>query len=153
MKLSKMTKEELIQYAQSRGYSLKETMSKEKMIAALDALEDGIKKKAQSINEKSTERYCKKKKDTTVKVKFQNLDNPGADEAFTLDANAKPPYRFHLFDGETYELPIGVINHLNSLVIPTFPKRIIDPETGALRTEKAFKNKFACIPVKLKSVG
>lgn len=98
--------------------------------------------------------------DPVVRVRFQNLEDP------TAEGRPSPPvsfvygrYQFResrrpedgpdtaLRDGNTYNLPMSVVNHLNNLKVPIYGQ-IIDPVTKALKTfVSGHKSRFACIPV------
>lgn len=95
-----------------------------------------------------------KKGDKCLQVRFTNNESPKADIDFTLQdplKDEKPSTwrRWHLLDGETYKLPLHVIEHLNGLKVPE-SKYDIDPSTGQLtHISTTMRHRFSCIPVNL----
>jgi len=103
-----------------------------------------------------------KKGEKTIEVKFVNNEFPKADLQFTIIEGGKPPdkktgkpavkgkpRRWHLRDGETYTLPMHVVEHINSLVVEESEYEV-DEHTGQGRTIRTYKrNRFTCIPVNM----
>lgn len=100
--------------------------------------------------------------DPVVRVRFQNIeDPPGA-------GKPSPPLSFvfgryvfkesrseedgpdtALRHGQEYNLPLSVVNHLNSLKTPVYG-HTIDPVTKALMSIiTGHNNRFSCVPVNM----
>jgi hypothetical protein len=81
-----------------------------------------------------------------LRCTFVNMETKGLDLAFTYEG-----LRFHLEDGKEYELPISVVEHLNSLKVPV--KRYkTDPASGQLKPETEVSQmlqRFSVIPKSL----
>lgn len=148
-KLKQMTKEQLIDYAAHKGYRLNADMTVEKMRDAISKTEQAELSQAKTETERSAARYAKAHGDSLMAVKFTNMQDPGADIEFTLDATKPQPYRFHLYDGQTYKLPSGVIDHINSTTYPTSQK-LQDSGTGEIKTRTVQRNRASCIPVSVR---
>lgn len=148
-KLKQMNKEQLIDYAAKKGYRLDPGMNVEKMRDAVQKTEKAELNQAKTETEKSAARYAKAHSDSLMLVKFTNMQDPGADIQFTLDATRAQPFKFHLYDGQTYRLPSGVIDHINSTTYPT-SQNIQDPGSGQVRTRTVQRNRASCIPVSVK---
>jgi len=73
----------------------------------------GMKRSEIIKHVKETTKVDIPKKDTIVKVRFQNSENPKGDVPFTYEGIG-----YHLYDGRTYDLPKSVVNHLNNLTYP-----------------------------------
>lgn len=106
--------------------------------------------------------------DPVVRVKFQNIEDPpvpgrpsppfeftyqtakGIILSFKVSRNEENPDTA-LRHGETYELPLSVVNHLNSVQTPVYGQRhISDPVTGSFKIVNyiaTYRNRFACTPV------
>jgi hypothetical protein len=97
--------------------------------------------------------------DPTVRVRFQNIEDPPA------AGRPSPPLSFtynqYIFKesrtegetdtalrhGEEYDLPLSVVNHLNTLKVPVYGHKI-DPVTRALKSYVVTEqNRFSCVPV------
>jgi len=158
MSLEKMTKEQLIKYAAQKGFALDAKLGKEEMVRLIKEAEEKVKAEQINSTEKTVKRWCKKQNDTTMTIKFQNLDSPGAMHSFTLDIGGRKKtkkgikvtsdrYSFCLYDGEIYDLPLKIIEHLNNL--QTRHDTVLrDPKTGFPRHKKGYKSRFACMPLK-----
>lgn len=96
-------------------------------------------KTAEEIPEKVK---AKKKAEPTMRVKFMN--NEGGTTApldFVYQGKA-----YHLAPGKEYDLPLDVVNHLNSLSYPIYEDR--EDEHGNMRSVKVgTMNRFTCHPV------
>lgn len=106
--------------------------------------------------------------DPMVRVKFQNIEDP------PVPGRPSPPFEFiyqtpkgvilsfrvsrseekpdtALRHGETYELPLSVVNHLNSVQSPVYgQKHLADPITGSFKIVNyiaGYRNRFACTSV------
>lgn len=67
------------------------------------------KKKASEIVEAE-----RKKDEKVVKGIFKNLESPGGDVTFAYRGYKGEPIRvYHLIDGESYNIPLGVAKHIN----------------------------------------
>ena len=83
-----------------------------------------------------------------LRIRFSNLETPGARLDFTLQGN-----RYHLEDGKEYDLPISVIEHLNGLRIPD-PQYEEDPETGQIVHKRdRVKHRFNCQILDLRNLA
>ena len=85
--------------------------------------------------------------ETKLKCTFVNLETKGANLEFVFEGN-----RYRLDDGQEYDLPISVIEHLNSLKVPVM-KYKIDPTTGMLKPETEVKQmlqRFSVTPISLR---
>jgi hypothetical protein len=99
--------------------------------------------------------------DPTVKVTFQNIEDPPS------ASRPSPPLSFtygrYIFkesreegepdtalrDGHTYDLPMSVVQHLNSLKVPVYGHEV-DPVTKALKTViRGYQRRFSCVPAEL----
>ena len=105
--------------------------------------------------------------DPLVIVKFQNIEDPPS------PGRPSPPFEFSyqvpsgqilsfrvsraeekpdtaLRHGETYKLPLSVVNHINNLQVPIYAqKQIPDPLTGAVKIVTyiaGYRNRFSCVP-------
>lgn len=119
---------------------------------------DQLKKERQRIIKKSVE--DQKLIDPTIKVRFQNLEDP------PVPGRPSPPLSFvygryvfresrseesgpdtALRHGQEYNLPLSVINHLNSLKVPEYGHQI-DPNTKAVMSVvTGHRNRFSCVPI------
>ena len=87
----------------------------------------------------------KTEKPKTVKIRFQNSENPGGDVPFTYDGES-----FHLYDGMTYDLSVGVVNHLNNLTYPIKKWVRKNPEDEhAILKEVGKTHRFNCIVIEI----
>lgn len=88
-----------------------------------------------------------KRNEKTIQVKFIHNEFPGADLEFTFDGR-----RWHLQDGKVYKLPLHVIEHLNTLVVPE-SHYDIDPQTGQLtQVTRILRHRFTCQPINLHQI-
>lgn len=78
-----------------------------------------------------------------IRAKFVNNETPGVPIKFNFQGRNFGQFE----DGEEYHIPIKVMNHLNSLAVPTM--RITpDPETKQLVSSPVGKrNRFSVLPV------
>ena len=84
----------------------------------------------------------KKKKRKLVRVKFINNEDPKQILQCTINGEY-----YELRNGQEYDLPIDVINHLNSVAIPIY-EYVKDEEAGQMVSEKVGeRNRFSCVPV------
>ena len=81
-------------------------------------------------------------KERTVKVEFKNLEFKGADLSFDYEG-----VHYDLVDSENYNLPVSVVNHLNSLHVKE-PQSEEGPN-GERAVKVIKRNRFSCIPVEL----
>lgn len=78
-----------------------------------------------------------------VKIRFQNIENPGCN----LEFNYQGVEGYNLFDGCEYNIPKVVANHVNNLAKPKYEWQT-DPETNLPKCVVIGKeNRFSCIPV------
>jgi len=89
MNLQVMSRQQLIDYAAKKGFVLDPKYDKAKMIELIKGTEQKVKSEAITATEKTIAKWCRKKKDTTMTVRFQNLDSPGAEHEFTLSEGTK----------------------------------------------------------------
>lgn len=100
--------------------------------------------------------------DPVVRVRFQNIEDPPA------AGKPSPPLSFvfgryvfkesrseedgpdtALRHGKEYDLPLSVVNHLNSLKVPVYG-HTPDPNTKALMSIiTGYNNRFSCVPVNM----
>lgn len=111
--------------------------------------------------------------DPLIKVEFQNIEDPPTpgspsppfEFTFQLPSNQIISFRVSrseeiqdtaLRHGETYELPLSVVNHLNEVRSPVYGQKIIpDPVTGAQKIINyivTYRKRFACVPIDMGSV-
>ncbi len=139
-----MTKDQIKEYLEDNGYNVDQSLNKDKLVEAAVKFESENRDSAASSNTEYAEKQSKDTEDEILKVKFMNVENPGGDLEFTLQAGK---YKYHLYDGQVYDLPKKVVNHLNSLQVP-FTQPVIDANTGEQRgVRKSWRNRFTCIPV------
>ena len=55
------------------------------------------------------------RREQRIRVRFQNIEMPGVTLQFTFRGE-----QFELADGHVYDLPMSVVNHLNSLTTPVY---------------------------------
>lgn len=78
-------------------------------IAAVEVKKEEIKKRKDNIE------YLREKDREKVKGVFRYFESPGATLSFPFKKYKKDPVEiYHLIDGQTYELPLGVAKHLNN---------------------------------------
>jgi len=88
-----------------------------------------------------------KKNEKTIQVVFIHNEFPKADLEFTFDGR-----RWHLKDGKSYKLPLHVIEHLNSLVVPE-SHYDIDASTGQMTAiTRSLRHRFTCQPINLRAL-
>jgi hypothetical protein len=103
--------------------------------------------------------------DPTMKIRFQNIEDPpspGRPSPALSFVYGRYRYKESRSDeepdtalrhGETYDLPVSVIDHLNSLSVPVYG-HIQDPVTKALKTVvMGVRNRFSCTPVEAYSTS
>jgi len=79
----------------------------------------------------------------SLRVRFQNLEDEQAPLTFNVEGRNFGP----LIPGKEYELPSGVVGHLNSLTIPIYGLEK-DENTGQMVSRPVGRrNRFNCIPV------
>jgi len=97
--------------------------------------------------------------DPVVRVRFQNIEDPPS------PGRPSPPLNFtfnqHVYKesrradepdtalrhGEVYDLPLSVINHLNSLSVPVY-SNTTDPVTRSITSiVVGYTNRFACVSI------
>ena len=79
-----------------------------------------------------------------ARVKFMNVESPGVDIRFNFEGVNYGP----LEDGEIYELPEEVVDHLNSLSTPRMEYRP-DPATGQAKSVMTGRNhRFSLVPAR-----
>ncbi len=145
---AQMTKRQLIKYADERGYTIDEKLSKEKIREAVLIIYEDRAKQSQEISNKTGKRMATPD-DPLVRMKFLNLLSPGVDLEFNYDSGRglkkgqKSPY-YHFFHGKSYEVPYSVLEHLNELIVPD-NKVDVDEDTGQIRGRiEGTKNLFSC---------
>jgi len=100
-----------------------------------------------TIGGKSVRVNTIKRGEKTIQVIFIHNEFPKAGLEFTYDGR-----RWHLKDGLTYKLPLHVIEHLNSLVVPE-SHYDIDTKTGQLTAvTSTLRHRFTCQPVHLREI-
>ena len=103
------------------------------------------------------------KNEATLRVRFQNIEDPPAPGrpspalSFTFEGLVYKESRTEgepdtaLRHGEEYDLPLSVINHLNSVRMPVYSQREKrDPVTGAMKIINyisGYRNRFSLVPV------
>lgn len=91
-------------------------------------------------------------KEDTVKIRFTNHEDP------TTKDKESPLVKFNfngifyeVQDGKEYELPISVIEHLNSLAHPVYGWSDPDPVTGERKSAvRGNFHRFTCTPVNMR---
>jgi hypothetical protein len=142
-----MTKDEIKEYLTDAGYSVDDSLTKDKLVDAAVKFELSNRDTAAKTSGESAKKQSKDTGDRIINVRFQNIENPGCELEFTLEAGK---YKYRLYDGQVYELPVKVVEHLNSLQVP-FTQPVIDANTGEQRgIRKTMRNRFSCIPVNMK---
>lgn len=143
VKLSKMSKPKLLAYAEEQGWVIDSDLSKETVIDRIVEGEKNIRVEAAAQTDKTTKEKATKD-DPAVKCKFVNVESPGADVQFTYEKG-----RYHLYHNQICELPLSVMEHLNSLTVPDSHFEI-DPESQQVKgVVHGVKNRFAVMPVDL----
>jgi hypothetical protein len=86
------------------------------------------------------------KTDGKIEAVFTNLEFPGQDLTFSYGG-----VTFTLLDGKTHELPICVVEHLNSL---KYPKHKYDENapSGQQTVIEGSQNRFSVQPVNLRGL-
>lgn len=88
-----------------------------------------------------------KEEKKTRKIKFMNNEDPDVDLAFTYVSKDDVAENYHLYPGYEYELPAGVVKHLNNLAYPVY-KTEQDSNTGQIIHKQVGSfNRFSCHPV------
>ena len=100
-----------------------------------------------TVDGKSVRVNTIKRNEKTIQCIFIHNEFPRADLEFTFDNR-----RWHLKDGKTFKLPLHVIEHLNSLVVPE-SHYDIDASTGQMtHVTRSLRHRFTCQPVNLKAI-
>ncbi len=89
MQFKQMSKQQLIDYAASKGFALDEKLDKPRMIELIKEGEEKVKQEEGNRTENTIKKWCKTQKDELMTVRFQNLDSPGSDLEFTLSLGVK----------------------------------------------------------------
>jgi len=137
--LSRMTRPQLVEYAETLGFAVKPDLPIEELRDGLRQQIDAQNREADRVTADSVKEMVSVD-DPLLKVKFVNSETPGADVEFTFEG--KP---FHLRDGEIYMLPRSVIRHLNNdCVVPVY-ENFIEPTSGipSARPTGQTKNRFS----------
>ena len=93
-----------------------------------------------------TPKVAKKQRTRFQLVTFQNIEFPNADLMFSFTEQDRVLRRYHLYDGQTIELPQEIIDHLNGLVVPTYEYEV-DPTTKQVTSERrGVRNRFSVRP-------
>lgn len=113
-----------------------------------------LAKEKARVNKAMAERLKNLESEEKMRVRFQNIEFPGA----SLQFNFQSVKTYQLFDGKEYDLPLSVIDHLNSLAVPVY--KMYDPEEEKTHfnpepkdpSERivGVRNRFSIIPVSVK---
>ena len=112
---------------------------------------DKEEKAKQAAEKKRIDKYSKSRRaqieaEPKLRCTFVNMESKGLDLAFTFEG-----LRYHLEDGKEYDLPISVVEHLNSLKVPV--KRYkTDLATGYIKPETEVSQmlqRFSVVPKSL----
>ena len=88
-----------------------------------------------------------KRNEKKIECIFIHNEFPKASLEFTFDGR-----RWHFQDGKPYKMPLHVIEHLNSLVIPE-SHYDIDASTGQMTAvTRTLRHRFTCQPVNLRAI-
>jgi hypothetical protein len=147
--LQKMSKKQLIDFASEKyGLNVEEKLPKEEIHAAIMKARDAVVDFAKKETEESAKQAATTE-DPIVKIRFINLETPGAELEFNFDSGrgvtkGKKTPKYHLIDQETHNVPYSVYEHLNNLVVPD-SKYDVDPQTGMIRgVLNGKKRRFTC---------
>jgi len=106
----------------------------------------GVKVKRQGEELKKAKELCEnaRKEDAKlVKGIFKNLEAPGGDLEFTYRGHRGEPIRvYHLQDGETYEIPIGVAKHININTRVPVHQYLTDVDGRPITTPGSFRQRY-----------
>lgn len=88
-----------------------------------------------------------------IRCRFQHIEMPGVD----LDFSFQGIQNYHLVDGQVYDLPQPVVEHLNSLTVPVYKQYTDDEVRNTYRAEPADpseriqgrRNRFSLIPLSI----
>lgn len=138
-----MDKDALRNAIANMGYTVDARLGEEKLREAyVQAVEKAYEQAVQLNNESSED-----VQEPTVDIRFNNFLDPKKDVTFTFNGK-----KFHMYPGETYNVPVSVMKHLNgsdgrSCMYPD-TEPIIDERTGDVKGfTKKFSNRFSAIPV------
>ena len=100
-----------------------------------------------AVDGKSVRVNTIKRNEKTIQCIFIHNEFPKADLEFTFDDRL-----WHFRDGKPYKMPLHVIEHLNSLVVPESHYEI-DASTGQMTTiTRTLRHRFTCQPVNLRAI-
>ena len=115
-----------------------------------------MKKEQERIKKSKAVKLAALEAEDKIQVRFQNIEFPGTALEFTHQSLKG----YVLFDGGTYDLPISVVNDLNSLTIPIYKQYDPNEEDQKLKADPTktedrivgSKNRFSLIPVNIAPV-
>lgn len=81
------------------------------------------------------------------KIIFRNDRDPGYPLEFHYKSKFHPLHQYKLFHGKEYTLPVEVIEHLESRVVPIYSYRK-SPDGHPEMYTSGFKNQFSCKTVR-----
>lgn len=85
-----------------------------------------------------------------IKVRFINNESPGVDVQFTYKPPGTPANQvgehYHLYPSRTYDLPVDVVDHLNSLGYPVYTMEMDEESKQMVSKPTGFFNRFTCHP-------
>ena len=149
--IARMEKPQLIKYLESLGFNVDARLKEETIRENILKIVADRKDNAYQLNRDSSKATISED-DPMIKVKFFNLESPGADESFSFpgkrgmygpqfkkdgktygnpNGHRKCP-KYHLFPGEEIELAYSVYDHLTSLTFMTH-KTVFEPITGMIQ--------------------
>lgn len=82
-----------------------------------------------------------------IKVKFQNIESPGVDVNFNYQG-----FEYWLHDGEEYNLPTYVVDHLNKLAVPKYAMKI-DESGVPVHTQVGSTSRFSVVPLNMSELS
>jgi len=104
---------------------------------------------ARQMEEISKQRIRDKKKEYAemnkkrIRVKFTNIESPGVDVNFNYQG-----FEYWLHDGEEYNLPTYVVDHLNRLATPKYESVINKSGVPEHKMVGSF-NRFSVVPLNM----
>lgn len=133
------------------GMKAEATATPDQMRETILKLKEEERAKAKKVNEKSLQspffadepivRVLFQHKDGDKELKFNYDGGKGVPKDSQGRWKNKLPF-FHLLDGEEYDLPLCVVEHLNHLVVPDV--RTIHGPSGQITNETVMRKRFSC---------
>lgn len=78
-----------------------------------------------------------------VKGVFKNIEVPGGDLEFVYRGHRGDPIRsYHLRDGETYEIPLGVAKHINNNTKVAIHQYLVDIEGKPITAPGNYRQRY-----------